>query len=106
MLASVSNSGQKFRNSCFDNLREKIGKTDVFLGFEKIAILHENQINITLKLLYLLIPSSPLSRLKLLLNITQGPGNAPDCIAARYLWCLRPKIHICAACCSDSQLEL
>jgi len=29
-----------------------------------------------------------------------------DCIATRYLWCLRPKLHICAACCSDSQMEL
>jgi len=28
------------------------------------------------------------------------------CIAARYLWCLRPKLHICAACCSDSLIEL
>ena len=23
-----------------------------------------------------------------------------------YLWCLPPKLHICAACCSDSQMEL
>jgi len=22
------------------------------------------------------------------------------------LWCLRPKLHFCAACCSDSQMEL
>jgi len=28
------------------------------------------------------------------------------CIEARYLWCLRPKLHICAAYCSDSQMEL
>jgi len=26
------------------------------------------------------------------------------CIAARYLWCLWPKLHICAAYCSDSQM--
>jgi len=25
------------------------------------------------------------------------------CIAARYLWCSRLKLHICAACCSDRQ---
>jgi len=24
----------------------------------------------------------------------------------RYLWCLQPKLHICAACCSDSKMEL
>jgi len=23
-----------------------------------------------------------------------------------YLWCLRPRLHICAACCSASQMEL
>jgi len=28
------------------------------------------------------------------------------CIAARYVWCLRPKLHIWAACCSDTQMEL
>jgi len=28
------------------------------------------------------------------------------CIAATYLCCLRPKLHICVACCSDSQMEL
>jgi len=28
------------------------------------------------------------------------------CIEARYLWCLRPKLHICAACCSDSKMEV
>jgi len=27
-------------------------------------------------------------------------------IEARYLWCLRPKLHICAACCSGSKMEL
>jgi len=25
--------------------------------------------------------------------------------SARYLWCLRPKLHIWAACCSESQME-
>ena len=29
-----------------------------------------------------------------------------DCIATRNLWCLRPKLHICTACCSDSHMEL
>jgi len=24
----------------------------------------------------------------------------------RYLWCLRTKLHICAACCSDCKMEL
>jgi len=28
------------------------------------------------------------------------------CIEARNLWCLRPKLHICSACCSDSKMEL
>jgi len=28
------------------------------------------------------------------------------CISVAYHWCLRPKLHICAACCSDSQMEL
>ena len=28
------------------------------------------------------------------------------CIATRYLWCLRPKLHICVACCLDSQMQL
>jgi len=28
------------------------------------------------------------------------------CIKARYLWCLRPKLPICAACCSESKMEL
>jgi len=28
------------------------------------------------------------------------------CIAARYLWCLQPKLHTYAACFSDSQMEL
>jgi len=27
-------------------------------------------------------------------------------IVARYHWCLWPKLHICAAGCSDSQMEL
>jgi len=28
------------------------------------------------------------------------------CIEATYLWCLRPKLQICAACCSDNKMEL
>jgi len=35
-----------------------------------------------------------------------SPGIILYCIAARYLLCLRPKLHIYAACCSDSQMEL
>jgi len=28
------------------------------------------------------------------------------CFLERYLWCLRPKLNICAASCSDSKLEV
>jgi len=28
------------------------------------------------------------------------------CMEARYLWCLRTKLHICAPCYSDSKMEL